>query len=527
VKKTESQPKGLYILFFAEAWERFSYYGMRALLVLYLVNQLHYKREDALALYGTYTGLVYLTPILGGYLADKLLGRRKAVIIGGTVMALGHLAMAFEPLLHIALGLLIIGNGFFKPNISTIVGGLYRKGDPRRDGGFTIFYMGINLGAFFSPIVCGMLGEKVGWHYGFAAAGVGMVLGLLTFLWGQRFFGTVGFPPHVEATADTRLGLKDWRDIGLFIGGSVAFVVGFLELWKVVGPAWNELPTFGRLAVGAALVAAVAAGPRLRRQLKAAQNVGPDASATSKKAPDEDKPFTVQEWHRIAVIFILCAFVIFFWMGFEQAGGTMTLFADTQTDRHLFGWEIPASLFQSINPLVIVALAPVFSVMWTRLDKSKYALSTPTKMAIGMIVLGLGFVVLYVGQQIANKTGSVGPLWLTAVYFIHTVGELCLSPVGLSMVTKLSPVRIVSLMMGTWFISSAVANYLSATLEGILAKWDVPLYGFLVASSIGAGVLLLLLTPLLKKWMHGAEELQGDDADETPKNNDAPKTATA
>jgi POT family proton-dependent oligopeptide transporter len=524
VEKTESQPKGLYILFFAEAWERFSYYGMRALLVLYLVNQLKYSREDALALYGTYTGLVYLTPILGGYLADKLLGRRKAVIIGGSVMALGHLAMAFEPMLHIALGLLIIGNGFFKPNISTIVGGLYRKGDPRRDGGFTIFYMGINLGAFFSPIVCGMLGEKVGWHYGFGAAGIGMVFGLLTFLWGQRFFGTVGFPPHVEATADTRLGLKDWRDIGLFVGGSCAFVVGFLQIWKVAGPAWGALPTLGRLAIGAALVAAVILGPRLRRALAG----GSDPSrATNKNDPDADRPFTTEEWHRIAVIFILCAFVIFFWMGFEQAGGTMTLFADTQTDRHLFGWEIPASLFQSINPLVIVALAPVFSIMWTRLDKSKYALSTPTKMAIGMIILGLGFVVLYIGQQIANKTGSVGPLWLTAVYFIHTVGELCLSPVGLSMVTKLSPVRIVSLMMGTWFISSAVANYLSATLEGILAKWNVPLYGFLVASSIGAGVLLLLLTPLLKKWMHGAEELQDKDTDETPNHNDEPKTATA
>lgn len=550
-----SQPTGLYVLFFAEAWERFSYYGMRALLVLYMVNHLKFTKGDALSVYGTYTGLVYLTPIIGGWLADKYLGRRKAVIIGGIVMALGHLAMAFEPLLYQALGLLIIGNGFFKPNISTIVGGLYDEGDARRDGGFTIFYMGINLGAFFSPIVCGTLGETIGWHYGFSAAALGMVAGLLVFVWGQKFFGTIGLPPrqaeaiaHRDAEgyrdvpgAKSEIGLKavDWTHIAIISAVCCAIVWGTLFAWKFVGPLFDMIPWYVQLAIGLGLLGTM---------------VG---QSGGKK--------TGVEWQRIAVIAILCFFNIFFWMGFEQAGGTMTLFADTQTNRNVTGlgviviglfmafcgfmifrttreeksgqalwlgltglfslaglgivgygglllsrgamYEIPASQFQAINPLIIVAFAPAVSLLWTNLDSGRLKTTSATKMAIGMAVLGLGFVVMYFGQSIAKTSGTVGPGWLAAVYAIHTLGELCLSPIGLSMVTKLSPARMVSLMMGLWFLSSAVANKLAGELEGIVEKYHLSVYAVLVGSSIGAAIVLLLLVPVLKKWTHGAEDV--------------------
>lgn len=488
-----SHPKGLYILFFAEAWERFSYYGMRALLVLYLVNQLKFDRKDALGIYGLYTGLVYLTPIAGGMLADRLLGKRKAVFIGGLVMALGHLAMAFEPLLYMALGLLIVGNGFFKPNISTIVGGLYEKGDARRDGGFTIFYMGINLGAFFAPLVCGTLGEKIGWHWGFGAAGIGMIVGLVVFALGQKLLGTQGFPPSMKnPTPDTRLGTRDWLDVAMYTVGSTLAVAAVVY---GVAPLWKGLPGTVQLIIGAAILLGVVFGPSLWDKVKAKEANAPVEPA-----------FTKVEWQRIAVIGILCFFVVFFWMGFEQAGGTMTLFADTQTNRELFGWQIPTSYFQAINPFLIFTLAPIFSLMWTRIDQSRFALPTAAKMGVGLLLLGLGFVVMFFGQNLANESGPVSPLWLAGVYALHTVGELCLSPIGLSMVTKLSPARIVSMMMGLWFTSSAIANILAGALEGIVEQYHIPLYGFLIGSSVGAGVLVIALTPILKKWTHGAEE---------------------
>jgi len=523
----KSHPPGLYVLFFAEAWERFSYYGMRALLTLYLVNHLKYTRADALEVYAIYTGLVYLTPLIGGYLADKVLGARKAIFIGGIVMALGHLAMAFEPLLNTALGLLIVGNGFFKPNISTLVGGLYEPGDPRRDGGFTIFYMGINLGAFFSPLVCGTLGEMVGWHYGFSAASIGMIAGLMVFFGGQKVIGHTGFPPTAAAGADQsgalerRLAGRDWRDIFVYVLACVAFVEIFLRAWKVLGPFWSA-QSWG---IKGLIVLAIIFLCQYSSRIFAYASQGSSRAAASSLA---DEPLTRNDWERIAVICILAVFVIFFWMGFEQAGGTMTLFADNQTDRHFMGYEIPASFFQSINPLLIMGMAPLFSMFWTWLAESRYSISTPTKMAIGLITLGIGFVIMYVGQNIASAGnhnevrpflftdgysvwtrdvevfvyGQVGPLWLTSVYFFHTAAELCLSPIGLSMVTKLAPASMVSLFMGVWFLSTALANYLAGKLEALVELYHLPLYGFLIASSIGAGCVLLCIVPLLKKWMH-------------------------
>jgi POT family proton-dependent oligopeptide transporter len=549
----QGHPSGLYVLFGAEAWERFSYYGMRALLVLYLVNKLGYTREGALEVYGLYTGLVYLTPLLGGYLADKLLGRRKAVLIGGILMGLGQVFLMFPATLTLALGLLIAGNGFFKPNISTMVGGLYRDGDTRRDGAFTIFYMGINLGALFSPIICGNLGERVSWAVGFGSAAVGMALGLAQFVFGQTHLGDSGLPPgrasekttggagpyragELPSGPPTRLVSRDYLDVLFWCVGTAALVFGVLFAWRFLGPVWTALPGYPKLGLFLAALSVVFF------QLY--------------------KGTTSSEKQEVSVIIILVAFNIFFWMGFEQAGGTMTLFADEQTDRNVGGvgmlliaafvfacaynfrrstrsevsgqalWigltgmfvlmglgtlglgvydlatgkatNIPASQFQAINPLLIVALAPTFSNLWSKLDSGKFKSSTPTKMAIGMVLLGLGFGVLYVGQKLAMASGTKASAgWLAGVYFVHTIGELCLSPIGLSMVTKLAPPRVTSLAMGLWLFSSAIANYLAGILESLLAKVNVPIYGFLIVSSIGPAVLLLALTPLLKKWMHG------------------------
>ena len=539
--KTEKQghPRGLYTLFGAEAWERFSYYGMRALLVLYLVKKIGLERSQALEIYGLYTGLVYLTPLLGGYLADKILGRRKAVLIGGIVMALGQVALMFQPTLYLALGLLIAGNGFFKPNISTMVGGLYREGDTRRDGAFTIFYMGINLGALWSPVICGNLGEKVSFAAGFGSAALGMTLGLFQFVQGQKYLGDGGLPPGRDSSQGGKSALllaRDYVDVVVWTVGTCALVWGVLFGWKFVGPTWSAAPGFVK-----GLVGLVAIGAVFFQLFKGSSG---------------------QEAQQIVVIIILCAFNIFFWMGFEQAGGTMTLFADEQTDRNVGGFgmlfiaafvlacaynfrrstkdqasgqalwlgltamfgllglaavglgiynfatgsttNIPASQFQAINPLLIVALAPTFSNLWDRLDNSRWRTSTPTKMAVGMVILGLGFMVLFAGQKVATGTGAkASAAWLVAVYTIHTIGELCLSPIGLSMVTKLAPPRVSSLAMGLWLFSSAVANYLAGILESLLEKVHVPIYGFLAASSIGPALLLLALTPLLKKWMHG------------------------
>ncbi|MDE2372048.1 MAG: peptide MFS transporter, partial [Burkholderiales bacterium] len=403
------QPRGLRVIFFTEMWERFSYYGMRALLVLYLVNKLGYNRDHALELYAVYTGLVYLTPMIGGAIADRYLGKRRAAVIGAMVMVLGHLAMAFEPLLHIALGLLIVGNGFFKANTSSMVGDLYSgEHDPRRAGGYSIFYMGINLGAFLAPIVAGTLGEKVGWHWGFGAAAVGMTLGTMQFLAGQHHLGRAGLMPNQDPVTA--------RDAPLLLGWTaamVALVWVVIAAWRVVGPVHDALPWELRALVDAGLMAALI--------ITIAR---PDRNAQA-------APLTPQDWGRVIGIVVVMVFVIAFWTGFEQAGGTMTLFADKQTDRHLLGFEVPASLFQSINPLVIVLLAPVFSIIWTRLDQSRYALSDTAKQAFGMIVLGLGFVVMARAQTLADTTGPVGVQWLAAVYVIHTLGELMLSPVGL------------------------------------------------------------------------------------------------
>ena len=474
------QPPGIKVIFFTEMWERFSYYGMRALLVLYLVNALGYPRDNALMLYGIYTGLVYLTPLIGGAFADRYLGMRRAAIIGGTVMMLGHFAMAFESLLHVALGLIIVGNGFFKPNTAAMVGELYpRQDDPRRAGGYSIYYMGVNLGAFLAPLVAGTLGEKLGWHWGFGAAGVGMLIGLTQFVGQQNLLGRAGLLPHQGPVASA--------DIGRIATWSVAcviFVVGVLQLWKLVGPIYDTLPGLVQAALALGIV-----GGSIWAIIK------PDTKAV------DHAPLTRADWQRVISIVIVMFFVIAFWTGFEQAGGTMALFADNNTDRMAGSFEVPASWFQSINPLVIVALAPVFSILWMTLDKSRYAMSDTMKQAIGMVVLGLGFIVMAMAQNLADSGVKVGMHWLAIVFFIHTVGELMLSPVGLSMVSRVAPAKVASLMMGVWMLSSAAANYLAGAMEQMLAGSGISLYPFLAAFAIGAGVLLALLSGVLNRMM--------------------------
>ena len=466
---------GLYYLFCTEAMERFSYYGMRAILVLYLTaattkGGMGMDRPDALSIYAIYTGLVYLTPLIGGFLADKFLGARKAIFAGGLIMMLGEFAMMFPSTLNLGLALLILGNGFFKPNISTIVGHLYEDKDPRRDGAFTIFYMGINVGAI-------------------------LILSLFViFFLGQHRFGKAGFPPSRKVTDQSLLNLKDGLDILVItaITAALAFVITQFAL-GYINNAFNAIPNTVKAGIGIFILIAAITG------LFGLAYVGGNKEGGIKQAKDDAKA--------VGAILILSLFVIFFWLGFEQAGGTMTLFAEEQTNRVLpiIPYEVPASWFQSINPIFIVLLAPIFSAMWFKIDNSKYRFSVIYKMCIALCLLGLGFLLLFAGQHSAenSESGQASMLFLVGVYFLHTCGELCLSPIGLSLVTKLSPARMVSLMMGVWFLSSAGANYMAGNLEAFLKNYNVNLYFFLVLSSFGAALLLFAVSPLLKKWMKG------------------------
>ena len=488
--RTAGHPRGLYVLFFAEMWERFSYYGMRALLVFYMTRHFVFGDEVAYGVYAAYTTLVYSTPVFGGLLADRLLGYKRAVVIGGILMAMGHFAMAVDRLqvFYLALALLICGNGFFKPNISTIVGRLYQQGDPRRDSGFTIFYMGINLGAGAAPLVCGYLGETYGWHYGFGLAGVGMVVGLLIFLWGQRLLGPVAEPP-CPARLRKQVAPGISQELLIYLGTGAVVLVA----WQLV----QHLRAVATLLSGIGVILSSALIYYLVRRC------------------------TKVERERLIVAIVLILFSVVFWAFFEQAGSTINLFTDRNVDREVSGWVVPASMFQSVNPAYIICLAPLFAGIWLRLSRVGLEPTAPTKFGLGILQLGLGFGALYLGARMADERGLVALGWLLLGYLLHTTGELCLSPVGLSMITKLSPVRIVGLMMGMWFLSSAFAQYVAgliAMLTGVRgpgqgdgslppATDTVMVYGSVFGKlslvAVGVGVVLLLLAPLLYRRMHG------------------------
>ena len=448
VEPPTRHPPGLYLLFTTEMWERMSFYGMRALLVLYMTDKVHgfgWDKKSALSVYGWYTGLVYLTPVIGGILADRYLGQRRSVTIGGALMMIGHFLMAVPGVsaFYAALAFLIAGNGMFKPNISTMVGGLYKPGDPRRDGAFTIFYMGINLGAGLSSFVCGTLGEKVGWDWGFASAGVGMGLGLVVFLaLAQRLLGDIGkAPTAVEKVKGDMASADGYRDNATF--------------------------------------------------------------------QEEEKPLTTEEKDRVKVILILAVFVVFFWAAFEQAGGLMNLYTDEKVNRFVFGWQIPTTWFQSVNAIFIILLAPVFAGLWTRLGKDGKDPSIPAKMGGGLLMVSLGFVFMLGASLQSQASGKAALLWVVAAYLFHTIGELCLSPVGLSMVTKLAPKRYASLLMGTWFLANAVANKIAGAIGGYADELgEFKLFAVIVAFTAVAGVVLVALAGPLRRMMHGADAIQ-------------------
>jgi POT family proton-dependent oligopeptide transporter len=486
-------PRGLYMLFFAEMWERFSFYGMRALLVLYMVKHFGFSDENAYVVYGSYTALVYSTPVFGGMIADRVLGYRKSVLLGGVLMALGHFAMAFDALFYLALGLLIVGNGFFKPNISTMVGKLYSPGDRRRDSGFTLFYMGINLGALLAPLSCGPLGENVDWHYGFGLAGVGMLCGLAVFTWGRGRVAGIAEPPDPEYLRGAGpLGIR--REFLVYAGACAAVVVA----WQLVQRgAW-----VGSLLSVVGVVVSVVLVTYLLRLVDPVER------------------------QRMVVALVLIAVSVVFWSFFEQAGSSMNLFTDRNVDRtlpaFLGGAEIPASAFQSVNPAFVLLLAPPFILLWGALGRRGLEPSTPLKFGLGIVQLGLGFGALYFGATSAPASGIVPVFWLLLGYMLHTSGELCVSPIGLSMITKLSPVKIVGLMMGTWFLSSSFAHYVAgliAALTGVqgggepgAGKLPPPaetvgvyggVFGGIAVVALVVGVIVMLVAPLLARRTHG------------------------
>lgn len=493
----KGHPKGLYLLFMTEMWERFSYYGMRAIFVLYMTKMLLMPDSDASNIYGSYTGLVYLTPLLGGYLSDRFLGNRRSIEIGGVLMALGQFAMFFSAstsggaaisLMWVGLTLLIIGNGFFKPNISTMVGQLYPQGDRRVDAAFTIFYMGINLGAFFSPLICGTLAEKVDFKWGFLAAGFGMIIGLITFML-QKNKLLVDSENKPIGMPTQKFGIAQ---LGIVVAATalIFFLMNFKTMFN------SDLDIIGYLIYGAMIAM-------------------PLIILT-------DKSLTKDERDRIMVIFILAFFVIFFWGAFEQAGASLTIFADRQTDRTLFGWEMPASYFQSVNPMAIILLAPLFSSLWLRLGNRGLEPTSPKKMAIGLSLVALGYVVIAFAVYGLGAMDKVSMFWLIGLYVIHTMGELCLSPIGLSMVSKLSPARFSSLLMGTWFLANAAANKFAGTLSALIPGGGEAGEGAATTSFLGfqianlfdfflvfivmcgvAAAVLFVLSRWLEKKMHG------------------------
>ena len=477
-------PKGLFVLFFAEMWERFSYYGMRALLIFYLTKHWLFSDEKSGVIYGAYTALVYITPVLGGYLADRYLGQRKAVTYGAVLLTFGHFLMGFEGsggqdaaslnIFWLALAFIIVGSGFLKANISVIVGQLYPRTDVRRDGAYTIFYMGINLGAALGALLCGYLGETFGWSYGFGAAGVGMLLGLIVFIVFKPLLLGRGEPLNPEALNKTVLGIKlEWL---LYLVGLVAVVVCWwlVQNQAVVG---SLLGAAGAILVGYVLWTAV-------RKLE---------------PHDRDRIF--------AAMFLIIGSILF-WALFEQAGSSLNLF----TDRHVDRSGVPASVFQSLNAIYIVLLAPLFAWLWTTLGRKGLEPSAPAKFGLGIVQLGIGFLVLVAGSAAAGDS-MVPVLFIFLIYMFHTTGELCLSPVGLSAMNRLAPAHLASLIMGTWFFASATGNFVAGLIsaatgseaasgEGAGREVVMAVYSQIGWIAIGVGIAVVVISPFIKKLMH-------------------------
>jgi POT family proton-dependent oligopeptide transporter len=475
-------PRGLSTLFFTEMWERFSYYGMRALLILFMTaplaaGGLGFDTASAGAVYGLYTSMVYMMTLPGGWIADRLIGQRRAVLYGGIIIALGHFSMAVASLatFYIGLFLIVIGTGLLKGNVSVIVGQLYGKGDHRRDAVFSIFYMGINLGAFIAPLVCGYLGQQVDWHLGFGAAGIGMALGVVQYLLGSKYLGDAGLHPAPAASPAAFQDLKKkvilWG--GVVLAGLLAFALATYT---------GTLPiTVNQVADGAGYFLLITT-----LVFFAWLFTGGDWT------PDERKRL-----YAIGVFFLAAAL---FWSVFEQAGSTLNLFADRDTRTELFGLPFPSSWFQSLNSLYLIALAPVFAWIWIRLGSREP--STTAKFAVGLIFVGAGFGILIVAARLAAQGVQVSPMWLAMTYLLHTIGELSLSPVGLSAMTKLAPARIAGLMMGVWFLATSVGNFIAGRLSGFYEAMPLPdLFGAVTLFAVVAGLIMFALVPSMKRLM--------------------------
>ena len=556
-------PKGLFVLFFAEMWERFSYYGMRALLIFYLTKHWLFSDGESGVIYGAYTALVYITPVLGGYLADKWLGQRKAVLYGAILLTFGHFMMGFEGdggqnaadlnIFWLALAFIIVGSGFLKANISVIVGQLYPRTDVRRDGAYTIFYMGINLGAALGSLLCGYLGETYGWAYGFGAAGFGMLLGLIVFVVFKPLLLGRGEPEDPAKLAAPVFGIKlEWL---LYLVGLVAVgicwwlvqnqaVVGTLlgiggtilvlhvlgvATFKFVYGSYAASPKvpLALFALGGLLAIAAFLGMFLERLPETtARNVALAGFGLSiliviwqsfgKTSHDRDRIF--------AAMFLIMGSILF-WALFEQAGSSLNLFTDRHVDRNILGWETKASMFQSINAIYIVLLAPLFAGLWTWLGRRNLEPSTPMKFGFAMLQLGLGFLVLKWGAEAVGMENATPVIFIFLIYLLHTTGELCLSPVGLSAMNRLAPAHMASLIMGTWFFASATGNFVAGLIaaatgsekasgEGAGKALVLDVYQTIGLWAIGVGIAVVVVSPLIKKLMHldtlrDAEDLAG------------------
>lgn len=493
-------PKGLYLLFVTEMWERFSYYGMRALFVLYMTQALLLDKEYSSEIYGSYTGLVYLTPLLGGYIADRYWGNRRSILVGSLMMALGQFFMYLSAcyyhnvelakwLMFCGLGVLILGNGFFKPNISTMVGDLYEAGDKRKDSAFTIFYMGVNLGATIAPLWCGLVGNTGNpedFKWGFLSACIGMLIGAAVFqYYKDRCLcmpnGTpIGMPVVKEVSEENKnenqnsASIKVDGRIILSILISVFLVLFFSFNWESLSD--NTVGYFsGADWIGSIIYATII--------------MVPSVIIT-------DKSLTCREKKQIGIIFVLAFFVIFFWAAYEQAGASLTFFADEQTDRMIWGWEMPASYFQSFGAVFIVLLAPVFASLWSFLNKHNIEPSSPIKQAIGLFLLSMGYLLIAFGVKGVEPGMKVSIMWLTSLYFIHTMGELCLAPIGLSLVYRLSPARFSSLLMGVWYLSTSAANKLAGLLSGYYPEEGVEkaFLGYTVSNLFDFFLLFVLMS---------------------------------
>lgn len=475
-------PRGLQTLFFTEMWERFSYYGMRAILLLYMTaavagGGMGLSAAEGAAIYGAYTAGVYMAAIPGGFVADRLLGLRKSVLVGGILISLGHFSLAFgaKPLFYLGLVAIVAGTGLLKPNISAIVGKLYTPEDVRRDAGFSIFYMGINTGAFISPLVCGYLAQsesfkgvlasmgmpaEMSWHWGFGAAGVGMAIGVVQYIFGSRIL------PETPVEKPSANPLLLWAQFGACVLAVAGLVYMFWEQRDI-------LVLVGTFIFAGWFVAQTEPGIERKRA-----------------------------W----AVMILFVFAALFWAGFEQAGSSLNLFGDRFTDNSIFGMSFPSSFHQSTNSVFLIIFAPIVGAIWLKLALAKKEPSSPFKFSLGLLLVGAGFAVVAMAAKISEANGGalVSPMWLTVVYFLHTIGELCLSPVGLSTMTKLAPARLAGSIMGVWFMATSVGNFVGGQVAGQFEKFPLPsLFGAVCLTTVIAGVVCLALTPTIKRLMGG------------------------